>query len=50
MKENAVEDLGEVGVEVLRHVSTDVASLAQLTPDALQGLFVDAHCLISIFN
>ena len=43
VQEDAVEDLGQVRVEVLRHVATNVLGLAQLLLNATQRLRLNAH-------
>jgi len=41
--EDAVEDLGQVGVEVLGHVAANVVGFTELGPDALKCLLSHAH-------
>ena len=45
VEQDAVEDFGEMAVEVLGDVAADVLAKAKLGFDALEGGLVDAHGL-----
>ena len=52
VKQDAIEDLGQVRVEVLGHVPTDILGCTQLVLDPLQRLLANTHpfTLIALKN
>lgn len=49
VKEDAVEDLGQVSVQVLWDIATDILGLSELVLNALKSFLVNAHNYFSFY-